>query len=358
MKQQKKILIISDDESINRLIDIVLSNLGYSVKFADNDETLKEQLQNNPPDMAIVDLGMKNADGMKLFSDIKLENQNLPIIMMTEKANEYISKPFNINELKLKIDRLFWKFEHLENKPKNPKGHQIIQPSMEFVHSGILELDELTGGGFLTGSNILLLGPVGSGKSSFCMKFIEAGLRNDEPCMYVAFDDNPIKLRNKLSSKMVEPIEGFELAGKLCFIDCYSWGASGLGLNEKFMLNTLSLINLNSLIADVGEYLGQNKKVKAGGRRVIDSLTGLLIEFDPVTLQRFLFNLTRSSEALGNVNTVFVLEAGTYDERVLNTISYLMDGIIEMKPGDDGSMLRIVNMKWTRYSKEWININL
>ncbi|WP_245320244.1 ATPase domain-containing protein, partial [Bradyrhizobium lablabi] len=55
--------------------------------------------------------------------------------------------------------------------------------------SGILELDELLGGGLDRGTSTLLMGPSGSGKSSLALQFVMAGLRAGERALFVTFDE-------------------------------------------------------------------------------------------------------------------------------------------------------------------------
>ena len=58
---------------------------------------------------------------------------------------------------------------------------------MKVIPTGIKNLDEVIGGGFLKGSMILVAGNPGSGKTTFAAQFIYEGLRRGESCLYVSF---------------------------------------------------------------------------------------------------------------------------------------------------------------------------
>lgn len=63
---------------------------------------------------------------------------------------------------------------------------------MERIKSGIPGLDELTGGGFLPGSTVLISGTTGAGKTLFCSQFLYEGVkRYNEPGVYLTFEESP-----------------------------------------------------------------------------------------------------------------------------------------------------------------------
>jgi len=70
---------------------------------------------------------------------------------------------------------------------------------MERVPTGIYGLDELLGGGFLRGRNILVSGATGTGKTIFGIQYLVNGaLQEGEPGVYVAFDEQPEKIRQEM----------------------------------------------------------------------------------------------------------------------------------------------------------------
>lgn len=355
----KKILLVCDDEAIKNLAVVVFKTWGYQPVVASDAQDGFQKARTEKPSIIVLDLNSSKIRSSDFCHALKNrpETSNMPIIMLTEGADDYLPKPFNINELKLRIQRLFWKAQQ-QTQQDDAKSVSVASVSIELSHTGCLELDELTGGGFPKGSNILLLGEVGSGKSVFCRNFVMAGLQNNEPCLYVSIDDSPLLIRRELTRMMGNPIDDYENNHKFCFVDAYNWGGGQLEYQEKFAIKgNLNLNNLSSLIIDASDYIGQNIQSKAGGRRIIDSLTSLLVNFDLGAIQKFIYPIIRTAGIYGNAMTVFVLEAGTADERIINNIRYLMDGVIEMKRTEEGKFLRIAHMKWVSYKRDWIKVD-
>ena len=121
MKIKSKILIV-DDESVGRqLLEAVFLTEDYELEFAPNGKTALQSLTFNLPDLILLDVMMPEMDGfevcMKIRSDEK--TRSVPIILITalddrdsrkkgleSGANDYISKPFDRNEIVTKVKNL------------------------------------------------------------------------------------------------------------------------------------------------------------------------------------------------------------------------------------------------------------
>ncbi|MHA1131169.1 MAG: ATPase domain-containing protein, partial [Candidatus Helarchaeota archaeon] len=69
---------------------------------------------------------------------------------------------------------------------------------IERVKSGISGLDEILNGGFIKGTNVLLAGSAGTGKTIFCMQFLYNGVVDyDEPGIFVTLEEMPAELRRE-----------------------------------------------------------------------------------------------------------------------------------------------------------------
>jgi circadian clock protein KaiC len=68
------------------------------------------------------------------------------------------------------------------------------KPHVQRVNSGIKGLDDVSDAGFWRGSSTLIVGPSGSGKTVVCLHFLHYGVVNDEPSLYVGFQENPYQL--------------------------------------------------------------------------------------------------------------------------------------------------------------------
>lgn len=101
-----RILIVDDEKEIADLVECYLANEDYSVlKFYDSEKAL-ECIEDNPPDLAIMDVMMPGLNGYELCRRIR-KQYNFPVIMLTAKgeeldkimgltlgADDYIAKPF------------------------------------------------------------------------------------------------------------------------------------------------------------------------------------------------------------------------------------------------------------------------
>ncbi|MDA9555651.1 response regulator transcription factor [Pelobium sp.] len=128
----KKILLVEDDPNLGTLLEDYLSLKGnFEVKLCvDGDEGLKA-FSNDTFDICILDVMMPKKDGFTLANDIRKINNIIPIIFATAKgmmedkteayslgADDYITKPFRIEELLLRINALLRRVAHQEPEKK------------------------------------------------------------------------------------------------------------------------------------------------------------------------------------------------------------------------------------------------
>jgi KaiC/GvpD/RAD55 family RecA-like ATPase len=315
---------------------------------------------------------MPKKNGFELCNELRFHSQlcDVPIIMLTALgreedklqgyrmgADDFIVKPFSPADLKERVDRLLErtiragqaKASVLEAPAEIPRGR---------ISTGIKKVDTILGGGLPISSNILLTGPMGSGKSTFCRSFIAEGIKGYEPSLFVIMDDKVSLVKEKMNSLLGRPpLEFYETNKMLMLVDASSWVAGLRTIPEGQTLESFQQINyLTRAIADAGLELGQNPIAKRGGRRVIDSISSLFVHFELPVLQGFLANLIRASTTHGGVTTIFTLEQGVVDERLINSVKYLMDGVFETKKEGGDLFLRVVNMKWLPVPDQWIRL--
>ena len=112
----KKILVIDDDLDILNLIKDILEDDGYEVITSNSAYDAHEKL-NDDIDIILLDVMMPEYDGFSFCSKIRHE-LDIPIVFLTAKTSEedivkglalggddYITKPFSINQLKARVDR-------------------------------------------------------------------------------------------------------------------------------------------------------------------------------------------------------------------------------------------------------------
>ena len=113
-----KILVVDDEKTLVKGIKFNLENEGYQVECAYDGAAAVELARNNRFDLLILDVMMPEVDGLEACMRIR-EFSNVPIIMLTAKsedadklmgfecgADDYLTKPFNILELKARVRAL------------------------------------------------------------------------------------------------------------------------------------------------------------------------------------------------------------------------------------------------------------
>ena len=113
-----KILVVDDEKTLVKGIKFNLENEGYEVECAYDGAAAVELARNNKFDLLILDVMMPELDGLEACMRIR-EFSNVPIIMLTAKsedsdklmgfecgADDYLTKPFNILELKARVRAL------------------------------------------------------------------------------------------------------------------------------------------------------------------------------------------------------------------------------------------------------------
>ena len=113
-----KILVVDDEELLVKGIRFNLQNEGYEIVTGSNGVEAVEKAKTDAPDLIILDVMMPEMDGMTACARIR-EFSNVPIILLTAKtddmdklmgfdhgADDYVTKPFNILELKARVRAL------------------------------------------------------------------------------------------------------------------------------------------------------------------------------------------------------------------------------------------------------------
>jgi two-component system, response regulator, stage 0 sporulation protein F len=109
-----KILVVDDEEHIRLLYSEELTEAGYEVITADSGLQLMERIENEKPDLVVLDIKMVDYNGLDLLQDIRNRFYDLPVILSTAydtfkedmksiAADFYVVKSFDLTELKKKI---------------------------------------------------------------------------------------------------------------------------------------------------------------------------------------------------------------------------------------------------------------
>lgn len=110
-----KILVVDDEPQIHTFIRISLAAEGFQYLGADSLNTAKQQIDVHSPHVIVLDLGLPDGDGINLLKTVR-QSSKTPVLILTARdqeeekirlleagANDYLSKPFGIKELIVRI---------------------------------------------------------------------------------------------------------------------------------------------------------------------------------------------------------------------------------------------------------------
>ncbi|MGE5400362.1 MAG: sigma-54-dependent transcriptional regulator [Ignavibacteriales bacterium] len=192
MRKNSKILISDDDETLCYLLKEELLNEGYIVEVVFDGKYAIDRIKNKNYDLLLLDLQMQEVNGEEVLDFIKNHSPNLQVIILTAKseirtaidcikngAYDFISKPYDFDELLLTIDRaiehkeLVVKNTVLSSKFNQKASNKIVGESRQIQHTVNLAMRAAK-----SDSNILLEGETGTGKELMA-EFIH---RHSERC--------------------------------------------------------------------------------------------------------------------------------------------------------------------------------
>jgi two-component system OmpR family response regulator len=95
------ILVIDDEPGVRDLLQDALSGAGYRVQSATNGADGLDQLRRRSADLCIVDVNMPTMNGFEFLEKLRAHDAKTPVLMLT--ADDYVRKPFSIDELLLRV---------------------------------------------------------------------------------------------------------------------------------------------------------------------------------------------------------------------------------------------------------------
>lgn len=148
----KRILIVDDDALLRRSLAFNLEQAGYHTSNAESAEDALSMAQIEPPDLILLDIGLPGMDGLDALRQFK-EKLKLPVIFLTARrreldevlglelgADDYITKPFDLNILLARIKNVLRHVEHLQTPAEDSSsldvGDLSINPAAHTVTIG------------------------------------------------------------------------------------------------------------------------------------------------------------------------------------------------------------------------------
>ncbi len=127
--KKPSILLVEDEESLHETLKMNLELEGYEVTSAWDGAAAMQAVQNEYFDLIILDVMIPQIDGFGVTQNIRLTNNDVPILILSAKntsadrvlglkkgADDYMIKPFNLEELLLRVQKLIDKNKKLQDR--------------------------------------------------------------------------------------------------------------------------------------------------------------------------------------------------------------------------------------------------
>jgi KaiC domain protein len=195
---------------------------------------------------------------------------------------------------------------------------------MERVKTGIYGLDELIGGGIPKGHTVAVIGPFGTGKTTFGMQFLNYGLQNGERCIFISLEEE--------KESIIRTSEAF------------GWKFGEYVKNGMLTIIRLDPQDAKATMTRIEGDISQEIMATGAQRLVFDSATLLTMMFREEHEKRgILFSLSRAVKMAG-VTSIFTGEVNPANHLISRDglLEYVVDGVISLDLMKEEYKLRLV----------------
>ena len=143
-----QILIVEDDDLVSRTVERSLNNGEFQISLADNGLEGLNLARKRPPDLVILDVIMPEMDGYEVCRTMRADFRlsEIPILFLTAKikeedrvngflagADDYLTKPFNVDELILRVRAILRRTRQRETPQPGPPPDTYVSPQSRKV---------------------------------------------------------------------------------------------------------------------------------------------------------------------------------------------------------------------------------
>ena len=128
-EKRPSILLVEDEENLHEALKLNLEMEGYEVTSCFNGNDALKAVQNEYFDLIIMDIMLPGIDGISITENIRVQQNEVPILILSAKntsadrvlglkkgADDYLTKPFNLEELLLRVEKLIDKNKKMQVK--------------------------------------------------------------------------------------------------------------------------------------------------------------------------------------------------------------------------------------------------
>lgn len=139
------ILLAEDEENLHEALKLNLELEGYEVTSAYTGSTTLQKVQQEYFDLLILDVMLPDIDGVSITETIRVQNNDVPILILSAKntgadrvlglkkgADDYLTKPFNLEELLLRVHKLIRKNKKITEKDSVGDTYQFGSNTIDF----------------------------------------------------------------------------------------------------------------------------------------------------------------------------------------------------------------------------------
>src|SRR5437868_271734 len=123
------VLLVEDEENLHEALKLNLELEGYEITSAYDGSQALQKVEQEYFDLIIMDVMLPEVDGISVTENIRLQNNDVPILILSAKntsadrvfglkkgADDYLTKPFNLEELLLRVQKLIEKNKKMQEK--------------------------------------------------------------------------------------------------------------------------------------------------------------------------------------------------------------------------------------------------
>lgn len=139
------ILLVEDEENLHEALKLNLELEGYEVTSSYDGAAALKAISNEYFDLIILDIMLPELDGISVTETVRVNNNEVPILILSAKnssadrvtglkkgADDYLTKPFNLEELLLRVHKLINKNKRMQDKSTVGDQYQFGKNSIDF----------------------------------------------------------------------------------------------------------------------------------------------------------------------------------------------------------------------------------